>query len=147
MDLSLEQRFLIDMMQAGRAWRRVADAAVADFGLTQATALPLLFLDRMVDWPRQAELADALGIERPSAAWLVDQLCEMNLVERQGDPADRRARRIALTERGRQVTKTIQKALADERSRLFQSVDPQDLAAAIRVFEALSEQRRSNGSG
>jgi DNA-binding MarR family transcriptional regulator len=71
----------------------------------------------------------------------------MNLVERQGDPADRRARRIALTERGRQVTKTIQKALADERSRLFQSVDPQDLAAAIRVFEALSEQRRSNGSG
>jgi len=50
--------------------------------------------------PTQAALAAHLGIDRTVMTYLLDELVTAGLVERQQDPADRRARRIVATARG-----------------------------------------------
>jgi DNA-binding MarR family transcriptional regulator len=61
----------------------------------------------------QATLAAGLGIDRTVMTYLVDDLERAGLVERQPDPADRRARRVVLLPKGREV-------LADTSHRLEQ---------------------------
>ncbi|GAA0728730.1 MarR family transcriptional regulator [Dactylosporangium roseum] len=49
----------------------------------------------------QLALANKLGIDRTVMTYLLDDLEKAGLIERQPDPADRRARRILSTEAGR----------------------------------------------
>ena len=50
--------------------------------------------------PSQLALAADLGIDRTVMTYLIDDLVEAGLVERQPNPADRRQRRVVLTEQG-----------------------------------------------
>ena len=49
----------------------------------------------------QLALAQHLGVDRTVMTYLLDSLAEAGLIERRPDPADRRARRIVATTRGR----------------------------------------------
>ncbi|QIK68043.1 MarR family transcriptional regulator [Nocardioides sp. HDW12B] len=49
----------------------------------------------------QARIAERLGLDRTVMTYLIDDLEKAGLVERRPDPADRRARQVLLTERGR----------------------------------------------
>jgi DNA-binding MarR family transcriptional regulator len=49
----------------------------------------------------QLALAQHLGVDRTVMTYLLDSLAEAGLIERRPDPADRRARRIVATGRGR----------------------------------------------
>ena len=51
--------------------------------------------------PNQIEVARRFGIDRTVMVRLVDDLEKAGLIERRPDPADRRARRLVGTERGR----------------------------------------------
>jgi DNA-binding MarR family transcriptional regulator len=51
----------------------------------------------------QLELANHLGVDRTVMTYLLDDLERAGLIERQPDPADRRARRIAATPAGREL--------------------------------------------
>ena len=48
----------------------------------------------------QAQIASALGLDRTVMTYLVDDLERAGLVERRPDPADRRSRRVVLTDDG-----------------------------------------------
>ncbi|MER7448928.1 MarR family transcriptional regulator [Nocardia beijingensis] len=52
---------------------------------------------------RLTELAERAQITKQTAGFLVDQVERAGFVERVPDPADRRARLVCLTDRGRQV--------------------------------------------
>ena len=55
-----------------------------------------------VEGPRtQLALAQQLGLDRTVMTYLLDDLQKAGLVERRPDPADRRARRVVLTDAGR----------------------------------------------
>jgi DNA-binding MarR family transcriptional regulator len=55
------------------------------------------------DGMRLTDLASSAGITKQSAGELVDDLVALGYVERVPDPADRRAKLICLTERGREA--------------------------------------------
>lgn len=55
------------------------------------------------DPPNQQALGVHLAIDRTVLTYLLDALVEAGVVERIPDPADRRARKIVTTERGRQI--------------------------------------------
>jgi DNA-binding MarR family transcriptional regulator len=57
--------------------------------------------------PTQAALAARLGIDRTVMTYLIDAFEGCGLVERRRDPADRRARRIVATDRGRGVLAAV----------------------------------------
>ena len=56
------------------------------------------------DDPYLQELAESLGASMPSLSRAVDGLVRKGLVDRTEDPDDRRRRRVALTESGREIT-------------------------------------------
>ena len=56
------------------------------------------------DDPYLQELAESLGASMPSLSRAVDGLVRKGLVTRSEDPDDRRRRRVALTESGREIT-------------------------------------------
>ena len=54
-----------NLMVLSRAYRGAADKALADYGLSQATAWPVILAGRLGDGVRQGALAEALGVEGP----------------------------------------------------------------------------------
>ncbi|MCK8783126.1 MarR family transcriptional regulator [Roseomonas sp. NAR14] len=134
---TLQERFSRQTLVALRLWRRAADEAFARLGLSDATAWPLLHLARLGDGVRHGTLATALAIEGPSLVRLLDQLAAAGLVERRDDPADRRARLIHLTERGRAVAEEAETVATALRARLLAGTDPADLEASLRIMSAI----------
>ena len=83
-----------------RAYVKAANASFADVPGGPRGYQVLAAANRCA--PRsQQELAHHLGVDRTVMTYLLDDLERAGLVERHPDPADRRARRIAPTERGR----------------------------------------------
>jgi DNA-binding MarR family transcriptional regulator len=66
---------------------------------------------------QQAQLAEALGLSRPTATLTIDYWEERGFVERRSDPRDRRSNGIHITPRGRQALSALQRlVLAHDRS-------------------------------
>ena len=123
---------------ASRAYRAAADKIAADYGLSQATGLPVLVISRFgEDGVRPGVLAMALGLEASSLVRVVDCLIASKLVERHEDPVDRRARILRLTEDGRQAAEQMDQALRPFRRKLFGSFEPADVEACLRVLSGL----------
>ncbi|MGI9590328.1 MAG: MarR family winged helix-turn-helix transcriptional regulator, partial [Myxococcota bacterium] len=87
------QRVESTLMATSRAIRDAYDAryAALDLNLTQASLL--VFLHQSGP-QRQTRLAQRLGLGRAATGATVDLLEGRGLVERQDEPADRRARRV-----------------------------------------------------
>ncbi|GAA4558855.1 MarR family winged helix-turn-helix transcriptional regulator [Planotetraspora kaengkrachanensis] len=82
---------------------------------------------------RQKELAELVAIDRTVLVYLLDDLVEAGLVERQLDPQDRRARRIVATERGRRVLAEADSRVAAAEERVLGGVSPAERAAFHRI--------------
>jgi MarR family transcriptional regulator, transcriptional regulator for hemolysin len=122
-----------------RAWRRESDAALAEYGLSFATAMPLVAIGRLGDGVRQVAVADALAIEEASLSPVLNQLCAAGLVERRTDSRDRRARALHMTPTGKIAARKAELALAAVRRRLLAGAKDDDVAAAVRVFRAIED--------
>ena len=131
------QTFCLDLLQAARHWRRLADVVARPHGLSESTALPLLLIAHRGGL-KQNELADAVGVEAPSLVRTIDQLCAAGLVTRGVDGADRRVRRLKLTIKGRALADRLAADLNRLRTLVFDEVAEPDLAAGRRIFTRLS---------
>jgi len=100
---------------------------------------------------RLTALADAALLAKQSMGYLVDDLEAHGYVERVPDPADRRAKVVQLTERGRKVEDTVREVIrqieADWAARLGQDEYDQ-LLQLLRALIALleSEQERAGAT-
>lgn len=138
----LRQAYTHALLLSGRQWRRAANAVAEAYGLSDATAHPLILIQRLDGEPRQSALAEALGIEGPSLVRLLDQLCAADQVVRKEDPTDRRAKILSLTPDGERTVTRMEAELARLRETVFADVDPADLEAGLRVFRALERHVR-----
>ena len=89
------------MVVATRHWRRVCQATLVNYGISEACAMPLLIIGRLGEGVRQVTVAHAAGMESPSLVRLLDQLCKAGYVRRCEDASDRRAKTLSLTDTGR----------------------------------------------
>jgi MarR family transcriptional regulator, transcriptional regulator for hemolysin len=122
-----------------RTWRREADQALVDHGLSQATALPLMVLSRRGKRVRQGVLADEIGIEGPSLVRLIDLLQAEGLVERREDPTDRRAKTLHLTPAGEAKAEEINRVLRRVRAALLKDIEPDDLAVTFDALQRIEQ--------
>ncbi|CCE00200.1 MarR family transcriptional regulator [Bradyrhizobium sp. STM 3809] len=128
--------------RVARLWRREADQALADHGLSQATAHPLRALARHGKAERgirQGLLAEEVGIEGPSLVRLIDLLQSEKLVERREDPTDRRAKTLHLTAKGEAKAEEIETVLRRVRGFLLEDISPEDLAIASDVLHRIEQ--------
>ena len=73
-------------------------------------ALTLKLIDEPIPMGR---IAEVLRMDGSTVTWIVDRLEERGLVERRGDPGDRRVRLIALTPEGRRVRDELRARFAE----------------------------------
>lgn len=134
-----QQRLTSDLLQAGRQWRRLAEAALVAAGISEACAAPLVWLKRLGGGVRQVTLAAHVGIEGPSLVRLLDRLCDAGLVVRRDDPSDRRAKTLWLTEAGERLAERAEKAVDALRAHVLAEVSDADIEAALRVLHAVED--------
>jgi MarR family transcriptional regulator for hemolysin len=131
-------RLTMSLTQVSRAYKSAADKLASGFGLSQASAWPVVMIARLGDGVRPGALADSLGLEPSSLVRIIDQLIGSGLVERRDDASDRRAKALYLTQEGKQCAEQIEQALIPFRRALFAGINPADIAACKRVFDALN---------
>lgn len=129
--------FTASLVHAARLWRRLTRAVMAQHGVGEAAAPPLLWIGRLGEGVRQNALAERIGIEGASLVRVLDDLAAAGMVRREPDPSDRRANLLYLTPRGREVTATVEVDLQALRQRVLGHLGSADLAAAQRVFDAI----------
>jgi MarR family transcriptional regulator, transcriptional regulator for hemolysin len=127
-------RFAQLVISISRLWRRQADQALADCGMSQAMALPLLVLTRN-DHARLGAIAEELALEGPSLVRIVDLLVAEKLVTRKEDASDRRAKILSLTEKGRARGLEIERVVDDLRQRFLSKIGRKELAVTMETLE------------
>jgi MarR family transcriptional regulator, transcriptional regulator for hemolysin len=136
---SANERFGMGLVLLARLYRREIDIALEDFGLSEATALPLRHLARSDGSCRQGDLAQLLSLEGPTLVRVLDQLVERKLVERIEDKDDRRAKTLHLTPAGRSLNDKMRRHLEPIRRPLFKGVRSADLEIAMTVLDRIVE--------
>lgn len=125
------------MLQMSRAYRAAADQMLAELGVSQATAWPIVVIRRLGEGVRQKAVAEELGIEAPSLVRLLDQLEASGLAVRKLDVEDGRSKTLHLTEAGRHIANDIDKRLLSFRRAIFKDVSREDADAFLRVLAVI----------
>ena len=102
MSIDLKRQLVAQLVESSRFLRNYIDHRAKTRGTTRAQWI-VLFRLREQEGLSQVDLADVLELQPISLVRLLDRLVEHELLERRHDPKDRRANRLFLTERGRQL--------------------------------------------
>lgn len=96
------------LTDAARLMRAAVEKAIGDagFGVTPAEARTLMHLS-VLDLPRQAAVAERMGIEPMTLSGHLDRLEAQGLVLREIDQADKRAKIVTLTDEGEALVAAI----------------------------------------
>jgi DNA-binding MarR family transcriptional regulator len=111
--------------------------AVADLGLTPAQYSVLLLIDQNPA-RKPSEFADALGIQRPNFASLIDGLEDRGLVMRLPLEGDRRSHTLGLTKDGLVTLARAVDRVAQHNARISQQLSPTELATFVTLVDKIA---------
>jgi MarR family transcriptional regulator, transcriptional regulator for hemolysin len=132
-----DDRFLHALQGASRAWRLALERHLKAHGLTTAAWNALVAVADSIEPPSQRELARRLGVDGATLVATLDRLVAAGLVRRDGEPGDRRVKRIGLTPAGAAVTAQVRAEAAALRARSVERLDADATAAAAGLLEDL----------
>jgi MarR family transcriptional regulator, transcriptional regulator for hemolysin len=122
------KEFAFALSDVARLLRTVSDQRARTVNMTRAQWAVLSRLQRC-QGAKQSELAEVLDLAPISLARLIDKLCELELVERRDDPADRRANRLYLTRKANPKLLELSALGEDLMGRALAGVDARSIAA------------------
>jgi DNA-binding MarR family transcriptional regulator len=94
---------------------------------------------------RLTDLSQRLGVSKQAAGQLVEELESEGLLQREADPADRRARRVRLTARGKRIVADVRELHASFDAALSARLGAGDRATVVAAMLELS--RWAEGAG
>ncbi|MFN3515750.1 MAG: MarR family winged helix-turn-helix transcriptional regulator [Novosphingobium sp.] len=124
------------LSDSARLLRRAFDARVRELGMTSPQARLLLILG-LNEGENQGFYAEQLEVEPISLTRMIDRMEESGLIERRRDPADRRAWRLFLTERSRQVIDQVRAKLTELEDEMVAGLEPVQRQALARFLETI----------
>ncbi len=89
------------------------------------------------DGQTQTRLAEKLDMEKAPLGALIDKLESIHLVERKSCLHDRRAKRVHITEKGRELAPTIQNQATGVLSLAITNIEPADLQTFMSCLEIM----------
>jgi len=108
------------------------ECGLADLTIKQVACLKLIDREGDITFSRLAEITRT---SRPTTSEMVDRCARMECVYRERSPDDRRVQYIRLTEKGRQIARAEETALARLVERLVRSLDRGELDLLVRLLE------------
>jgi DNA-binding MarR family transcriptional regulator len=124
------------LSDSARMLRREFDARVRELGMTGPQARLLMNL-AVNEGENQGFYAERLDVEPISLTRMIDRMEESGLLERRRDPADRRAWRVHLTARAREVIEQVRDHAGPLQEMLLAGLDPQQRAALASSLETV----------
>ncbi len=85
-----------------------------------------------------SEIADRLEVGKPAASTVVDRLVQLGYAQRSEDPEDRRRTLVTTTPAGSDLVTRLRQGQGDRMVRWLEALEPDELAALIRGFQALA---------
>ncbi|EPO4995211.1 MarR family winged helix-turn-helix transcriptional regulator [Vibrio fluvialis] len=131
------QKFGIQFSIAARLWRRHLDQRLAQAGIKDISWAPLLHLDEFGDGISQKDLAASVGMEGSTLVRLLDTLEQKGQIERQVDSHDRRAKRIYLTDAGREQVSALRAELLQIETEMLADVSDEQIDVMLEVLDGL----------
>ena len=122
--------------------RQAMGRALLPFGLTSLQWQVLAFLSQS-DGSSQTGLAKQLDRGAVGMGRLIDRLETIGLVSRRCDKADRRIRRVFLTEQSRNLVGRIRQSLEASENEVIEKLDKADREAAVRALSAMKARLRA----
>jgi DNA-binding MarR family transcriptional regulator len=86
-----------------------------------------------------SEIGEQLGVTNPAASQAVDRLVGLGMIERTEDPDDRRAKRLALTQKGRALIEQGVEARSKWIEGLTNALTPEQQNMIISALTLLTE--------
>lgn len=137
-----------------RLRRTVVDKVMKPMGITRSQWWLLSNLSRDSSHEMmQTELAKVLDIGKVTLGGLLDRLEISGYIQRNADPTDRRAKRIAMTQKGRQALAGIQARAAELNQEMLEGVSQEEMRFAEEVLHRMKKRLismdldlRSNGN-
>lgn len=135
----MKDQFPFAVARVTRRWRKLLDERLKDLGVTQARWTTMVYLQQGGEGLTQRELAGLMAIENPTLVRLLDSLEQQGLIERRACPNDRRARRLHLTDSGREFMEVLTARADALRSRMLDGVSEADIDVALKVFHKIMD--------
>ena len=126
-----------------RVYLRLDQALLDRAGVTTAQVGALFFL-RGHDGCLLSQMGKGLMLDKSAITGLVDRLEKKRMIERRRDPADRRAIRLHLTRRGRDVTAKALPVVKEQNDAIKEGFSAEEIEVFSRVLRAVIE--RSGGT-
>jgi DNA-binding MarR family transcriptional regulator len=123
-------KLMSDLVLDNLRRRQVSEAVGLSFGRTRAVR-------HVAEQPlSMGDLAAALGIDRPNATVVVDELEALGLVRRRPHPTDRRAKMVEATRKGKSVARRANEILGTPPPGLAE-LGPKELDELRRVLGSI----------
>lgn len=87
----------------------------------------------------QMELSESVGVDPTTVVTVVDTLARLDIVERRGDPDDRRKSLIYLTARGKALRRPMRKAIEAVHVAAEDGISARDLETFRRIAARITE--------
>jgi len=109
---------------------------LADFDVTpvQYGILNCLWQE---DGQTPKQIAASLSLDGSTITGILDRMESKGLVERHPDPNDRRALRVVLTEKGRQLEEPVQEVIANANEEILNKFSPADRLKLKEILEQI----------
>jgi DNA-binding MarR family transcriptional regulator len=120
--------------ESRRRWARM----LADHGLTPHHFGVLMTLDHL-GTAHQRRLSELVGVDPRNAVPILDLLHQRGLIQRAGDPADRRRRAVRLTPTGRRLLNQLRQAADAVEADMLKDLDDHQQATLHRLLRTLFE--------
>jgi len=119
-----------------RMMRREFDRQATALGLTRAQWQVLAYLLRE-DGQQQKQLADQMDLTAITLTGLLDRLERDGWVERRNDPADRRAKRVYLTDKVQPTIQAVRRIGADVRQHALQGLSDGEQEQLMQLLQRM----------
>ncbi|MGM9537443.1 MAG: MarR family winged helix-turn-helix transcriptional regulator [Candidatus Onthomonas sp.] len=137
------------MFQLNRAKHNATQAALAAEGLQDVGQPRILFLLKEEDedggLPAQQELAQRLHVSPATVAHSLNSLERMGYINRQPDPGDRRKKRIAITEKGRNARSRCIAVFDRVDAQLYSGFSPGELEQLQQYYQRMLDNMKAIG--
>ncbi len=133
----MKDQFPFAVARVTRRWRKLLDERLKDLGVTQARWTTMVYLQQGGEGLTQRELAALMAIENPTLVRLLDSLENQKLIERRACPKDRRARRLHLTDPGREFMEVLSARADALREEMLEGISLDDIENSLKVFHKI----------
>lgn len=125
------------LSRSSRLWRGAISQTVNPMGMTEARWSVMITLKVLGEGASQNSLATELGIEMSSLNRTVNQLVELNLVERRAHPSDGRCHCLWFTPAGKVSIQTLTGAFNLVRDELTNGISDEELSTLFNVLKKI----------